>query len=209
MPRQFAYRGDRLAYSWGIILLAAVAAFLHLAVQRQRHRPDPALLGRRVRVLHAQPDRDGQALADGHGVRLGWRVGGQRLRRRPDGGRPRRRRQRQVRRRRVSRRDPDPDPRRDDAVHPPPVRRVAARARRPPATSSSEPPHREERVVVPIPGVNRAVIQAVNVGRSIADDVRAVFITEDAEDGAADPRALGAPGARACRWSSSSRRTGR
>ena len=28
MPRQFAYRGDRLAYSWGIVLLAAVAAFL-------------------------------------------------------------------------------------------------------------------------------------------------------------------------------------
>ncbi len=47
------------------------------------------------------------------------------------------------------------------------------------------PPHREERAVVPIPGVNRAVIQAVNVARSVADDVRAVFITEDAEDGAA------------------------
>jgi hypothetical protein len=37
-------------------------------------------------------------------------------------------------------------------------------------------------VVVPIPGVNRAVIQAVNVGRSISDDVRAVFITEDPVD---------------------------
>src|SRR5258706_13297768 len=47
------------------------------------------------------------------------------------------------------------------------------------------PPHREERAVVPIPGINRAVIQAVNVARSVADDVRAVFITEDAEDGAA------------------------
>jgi len=46
-------------------------------------------------------------------------------------------------------------------------------------------PHREERAVVPIPGINRAVIQAVNVARSVADDVRAVFITEDAEDGAA------------------------
>ncbi len=38
---------------------------------------------------------------------------------------------------------------------------------------------------MPIPGVNRAVIQAVNVARSVADDVRAVFITENAEDGAA------------------------
>jgi hypothetical protein len=46
-----------------------------------------------------------------------------------------------------------------------------------------EPPHREERAVVPIPGVTRAVIQAVNVARSVADDVRAVFITENPEDG--------------------------
>jgi amino acid transporter len=44
---------------------------------------------------------------------------------------------------------------------------------------------RDERAVVPIPGVNRAVIQAVNVARSVADDVRAVFITDDADDGAA------------------------
>jgi hypothetical protein len=46
-----------------------------------------------------------------------------------------------------------------------------------------EAPHREERAVVPIPGINRAVIQAVNVARSVADDVRAVFITENQEDG--------------------------
>jgi hypothetical protein len=43
-------------------------------------------------------------------------------------------------------------------------------------------PHREERVVIPIPGINRSVVQAVNVGRSIADDVRAVFITDVPED---------------------------
>ncbi|MEA2519066.1 MAG: hypothetical protein QOF49_1146, partial [Chloroflexota bacterium] len=46
-------------------------------------------------------------------------------------------------------------------------------------------PHREERAVVPIPGVTRAVIQAVNVARSIADDVRAVFITDDPADAVA------------------------
>jgi len=45
-----------------------------------------------------------------------------------------------------------------------------------------EAPHREERVVVPIPGMNRAVVQAVNVARSIADDVRAVFITDEPDD---------------------------
>jgi len=45
----------------------------------------------------------------------------------------------------------------------------------------ARPPHREERVVIPIPGLTRAVIQAVNVGRSISDDVRAVYISEDPE----------------------------
>jgi hypothetical protein len=49
----------------------------------------------------------------------------------------------------------------------------------------AEPPQREERVVIPIPGINRAVIQAVNVGRSISDDVRAVFITDEPADAAA------------------------
>ena len=44
--------------------------------------------------------------------------------------------------------------------------------------------HREERVVVPIPGVTRAVIQAINVARSIDDDVRAVYITEMPESAA-------------------------
>jgi len=46
-----------------------------------------------------------------------------------------------------------------------------------------EGPKREQRVVVPVNGLNRAVIQAVNFGRTISDDIRAVFVTEDAEDG--------------------------
>ncbi len=41
------------------------------------------------------------------------------------------------------------------------------------------PPHRRERVIVPVPGLNRAVVQAVNFGRSIAEDVRAVHIADD------------------------------
>jgi hypothetical protein len=40
-------------------------------------------------------------------------------------------------------------------------------------------PHREERVIVPVPGINRAVVQAINVGRSIARDVQAVLVTDD------------------------------
>jgi amino acid transporter len=49
------------------------------------------------------------------------------------------------------------------------------------------PPHREERVVVPIAGLDRATIQAINVGRSIDDDIRAVYISTD-PDGAAAVR---------------------
>ena len=49
------------------------------------------------------------------------------------------------------------------------------------------PPRRDERVVVPIPGLNRAVVQAVNTGRSISDDLRAVYISDDPEQ-AADMR---------------------
>ena len=40
-------------------------------------------------------------------------------------------------------------------------------------------PRREERVIVPVNGINRAVVQAVNVGRSMADDVRAVLVSDD------------------------------
>jgi amino acid transporter len=43
-------------------------------------------------------------------------------------------------------------------------------------------PHREQRVVVPVNGINRAVVQAVNFGRSLAPDVRAVFVTTDLEE---------------------------
>jgi amino acid transporter len=44
-------------------------------------------------------------------------------------------------------------------------------------------PHREQRVVVPINGVNRAVIQAVKFGRTLSADVRAVYVTSDTEAG--------------------------
>jgi amino acid transporter len=45
-------------------------------------------------------------------------------------------------------------------------------------------PNREERVVIPVPGINRAVVHAVNVGRSIADDVRAVLVSDDSAEAA-------------------------
>jgi amino acid transporter len=43
-------------------------------------------------------------------------------------------------------------------------------------------PHREERVIVPVPGINRAVVQAVNVGLSIDPNVQAVLISDEPEE---------------------------
>jgi hypothetical protein len=44
-------------------------------------------------------------------------------------------------------------------------------------------PRRDERVIVPVPGINRAVLQAINVARSIGPDVLAVLISDNPEDG--------------------------
>lgn len=41
------------------------------------------------------------------------------------------------------------------------------------------PPSRHERVVIPVPSLTRAVVQAVQFGRSISDDVVAVHVNED------------------------------
>jgi amino acid transporter len=46
-------------------------------------------------------------------------------------------------------------------------------------------PHREQRVFVPVPGINRAVVQAINVGRSIDTNVTAVLISDEPEEAAA------------------------
>ena len=54
-------------------------------------------------------------------------------------------------------------------------------------------PHREERVIVPVPGINRAVVHAVNVGLSIDPHVQAVLISDDPEEAATIRSPLGAP----------------
>ena len=45
-------------------------------------------------------------------------------------------------------------------------------------------PHREQRVIVPVNGINRAVVQAVNFGRTMSRDIRAVFVTDDMDHAA-------------------------
>jgi hypothetical protein len=45
-------------------------------------------------------------------------------------------------------------------------------------------PNRQERAIVPVPSLNRAAVRALNVARSITDDVSAVFISDDPEQSA-------------------------
>ena len=59
---------------------------------------------------------------------------------------------------------------------------------------------------MPVAGINRAVIQAVNVGRSIATDVEAVLVSDDPVRPPTDPRALASAAAERSRLSSSNRR---
>ena len=48
-----------------------------------------------------------------------------------------------------------------------------------------ERPHREQRVIIPVNGINRAVVQAVMFGKSLATDasmLQAVYVTTDLEE---------------------------
>jgi amino acid transporter len=184
MPRQFAFRGDRLAYSWGIVALAATAVALLVIFSGDTHALIPLYsvgvfvtftLSQTGMVRHWLRERAPgwwyRVVINGSGAVLTGIVlivvaavkfaDGAYL-----------------------------------VVILIPIlvgmmlfiKRQYDASRRELAVRSDlvfASPKREERAVVPIPGVNRAVIQAVNVARSIADDVRAVFITEVPEDGVA------------------------
>ena len=183
MPRQFAFRGDRLAYSWGIVLLAAVAFSLLAAFGGDTHALIPLYsvgvflcftLSQLGMVKHWLRGRD-----SGWRWRLGVNAAGGILtavvlgivvfEKFGDGAYL--------------------------VVILVPVlvgmmlfiSRQYSRARRQLAV---DPAHvasalrREERIVVPIHGVDRSTIQAVNVGRSIDDDIRAVHISDDPAEAA-------------------------
>jgi amino acid transporter len=183
MPRQFSFRGDRLAYSWGIVLLAAVAFGLLWAFGGDTHALIPLYsvgvfvcftLSQIGMVRHWRRERDSgwrwRMAVNAAGAVLTGIVlivvvsekfyGGAYL-----------------------------------VVILVPVlvgmmlfiNQQYARATHELGVAPDlvvRPPHREERVVVPIPGLNRAVVQAINVGRSISDDVRAVYISDDPESAA-------------------------
>ncbi len=178
MPRQFSFRGDRLAYSWGIVLLAGIAFALLWAFDGDTHALIPLYsvgvflcftLSQTGMVRHWLRTRESgwrwrMAINATGGVLTGVVLGVVVFEKFGDGAYL--------------------------VVILVPllvammtfIHRQYERSRRELAVRPDlivQPPHREERVVVPIPGLNRAVIHAINVGRSIDDDVRAVFISED------------------------------
>jgi amino acid transporter len=184
MPRQFSFRGDRLAYSWGIILLAAIAFGILWAFGGDTHALIPLYsvgvflcftLSQLGMVKHWLSGRE-----SGWRWRLGVNAGGGVLtaivlaivvsEKFVDGAYL-------------------------VVILVPTLVAMMLFINRQYSRSARElavkpdlvvgQPHREERVVVPIPGINRAVIQAINVGRSIDDDVRAVYISEDPAEAAA------------------------
>ena len=187
MPRQFSFRGDRLAYSWGIVLLAAIAFGILWAFGGDTHALIPLYsvgvflcftLSQTGMVRHwlrvREPGWRWRLGVNALGGVLTAVVLGIVVFEKFEAGAYL-------------------------VVIIVPVlvammlfiSRQYARSARQLAVDPGlvvAPPQREERVVVPIAGLDRASIQAINVGRSIDDDIRAVYISTD-PDGAAAIRA--------------------
>ncbi|HSL34128.1 MAG TPA: APC family permease [Candidatus Limnocylindrales bacterium] len=183
MPRQFAFRGDRLAFSWGIVLLAAIAAGLLAVFGGDTHALIPLYsvgvflcfsISQAGMVRHWFDERSSgwwwRATINAFGAVLTAVVlvivasvkfvDGAYL----------------------------------VVILIPTLVAIMLfihhQYRASAATLAVQPDfvvpplRREERVIVPVPGINRAVIQAVNVGRSIADDLVAVLISDDPHEAA-------------------------
>jgi amino acid transporter len=178
MPRQFAFRGDRLAFSWGIVVLAAVAIGMLFLFKADTHALIPLYsvgvficftLSQTGMVIHWRKERSSgwawRSLVNGFGAILtgvvfivvatekfadgAWMV----------------------------------------LLFIPLLIAMmlfvshqyvaSARQLEMSASAAVPQPHRYNRAIVPIPGVNRAVVQALNVARSITTDIRAVYISDD------------------------------
>ena len=180
MPRQFSFRGDRLAFSWGIVLLAGIAGLILVIFGGDTHALIPLYsvgvfvcftLSQSGMVRHWWAEREPgwwwRSAVNLTGAILtffvllvvatvkfidgAWLV----------------------------------------VVLVPTLVAMMLFIHRQYAASAGQlalraeqvipPPRRAERVVVPIAGLNRAVVQAVNVGRSISSDVRAVLVSDEPE----------------------------
>ncbi|MGZ8437521.1 MAG: APC family permease [Candidatus Limnocylindrales bacterium] len=178
MPRQFSFRGDRLAYSWGIVLLAGVAFLLLAAFGGDTHSLIPLYsvgvfvcftLSQIGMVRHWWDER-----SSGWHWRMVVNAGGAVLtavvlvvvvsEKFVDGAYL-------------------------VVILVPTLVAMMLFIKQQYTRSTAElavapdlvvrPPLREQRVVVPIPGLTRAVVQAINVGRTISEDIRAVYISDD------------------------------
>jgi len=180
MPRQFAFRGDRLAFSWGIVILAAVSIAMLYAFDASVDALIPLYsvgvfvcftLSQAGMVIHWRKERSSgwawRSLVNGFGALLtgvvflvvasekfidgAWMV----------------------------------------LLFIPFLismmvfvrhqYRSSARQLEMKPGAAVPQPHRRNRVVIPISGVNRAVVQALNVARSITTDIRAVYVSDDPE----------------------------
>ena len=178
MPRQFAFRGDRLAFSWGIVVLAAVAIAMLYAFNASVDALIPLYsvgvficftLSQAGMVVHWRKERSSgwawRSVVNGFGAILtgvvflvvayekfgngAWMV----------------------------------------LIFIPTLIAMMVFIRHQYASSTRQlemrpnaavpQPHRHNRVVIPISGVNRAVVQALNVARSITTDIRAVYVSDD------------------------------
>ena len=179
MPRQFAFRGDRLAFSWGIVVLAAVAIGMLAIFDADTHALIPLYsvgvficftLSQAGMVRHWRKERSQgwwwRSVVNGFGAILTgvvfFVVASEKFR--------------------------------DGAwmvlLFIPILigmmmfvaRQYASSARQLALRSDAAipQPHRHNRVIIPISGVNRAVVQALNVARSITTDIRAVYVSDDA-----------------------------
>ncbi len=182
-PRQFSFRGDRLAYSWGIILLAAIAAGLYVAFQGNTTSLIPLYsvgvfvcftLSQTGMVLHWFRGRDPgwrwRLVVNASGALMTFVVLGIVLVEKFEHGAW------------------------VVAILIPAIVGGMLFINRQYAASNThlaiEPdyvvpaPNRQERAIVPVPSLNRAAVRAINVARSITDDVSAVFISEDPDQSA-------------------------
>jgi amino acid transporter len=181
MPRQFSFRGDRLAFSWGIIVLAGVAALLLVAFQGDVHLLIPLYsvgvfvcftLSQVGMVRHWITSKESgwqwRMTVNGLGAILTFVVlivvasvkfaAGAYL---------------------------------VVLLIPTLVALMLFIQRQYKASAKAlavrpdfvvPPPTREERAIVTVPTINRAVVRAINVARSIADDVIAVYISDNPDD---------------------------
>lgn len=180
MPRQFAFRGDRLAFSWGIVLLSGVAGLLLVAFGGVTTLLIPLYsvgvfvcftLSQSGMVLHwlrnREPGWHWRLALNAVGALLTLVVLGIVIFEKFAGGAYL-------------------------VVILIPVlvaimvfiNRQYAASRRELAIHADAVvpgPRRAHRAIVPVPALNRAVVRAINVGRSMSEDVTAVYISDDAD----------------------------